>query len=74
MIQSSCTAWENIGARIFPHFGGVMMIEAEKQIYAGQSEAKVLQKRYVMTTQGTPWSNSRNGQRSASSYQAHKQP
>ncbi len=64
MVQSSCAAWEKIGASIFPYFGGVMMIEAEKQIYAGQSEAKVLQKRYVITTQGTPWGNSRNGPRS----------
>jgi SAM-dependent methyltransferase len=30
----SARAWENIGRRFFPHFAGVVLVEAEKQIYA----------------------------------------
>lgn len=34
MLLSSAPAWENIGRRWFAHFGGVILIEASKQIYA----------------------------------------
>jgi SAM-dependent methyltransferase len=34
MLVSSAPAWENIGRRWFPHFGGVIFVEATKQIYA----------------------------------------
>jgi SAM-dependent methyltransferase len=34
VLISSAPAWENIGRRWFPHFGGVVFIEASKQIYA----------------------------------------
>jgi SAM-dependent methyltransferase len=34
MLVSSAPAWEQIGLRWFPHFGGVIFVEASKQIYA----------------------------------------
>ena len=64
MLLSSCAAWEKIGNAAFSRFGGVIMIEAEKQIYAGQTEAKSLRRRYAIATQGTPWNSSRTGPRS----------
>lgn len=36
----SASAWERIGQRIFPHFSGVVMIEASKQIYAASARRK----------------------------------
>jgi SAM-dependent methyltransferase len=36
MVLSSAAAWEQIGQRWFPTFAGVIIIEATKQIYAGQ--------------------------------------
>ena len=36
----SAAAWERIGQRVFPHFSGVVMIEASKQIYAASKRAK----------------------------------
>lgn len=36
MLVGSGRAWERVGARWFATFGGVVMIEATKQIYAGQ--------------------------------------
>jgi SAM-dependent methyltransferase len=35
MIIHSAPAWEKIGGRLFPHLGGVIVVEATKQIYAG---------------------------------------
>jgi SAM-dependent methyltransferase len=35
MVLSSATAWEQVGQRWFPTFGGVIIFEATKQIYAG---------------------------------------
>ncbi|MBT4889084.1 MAG: methyltransferase domain-containing protein [Rhodospirillales bacterium] len=64
MLLSSCAAWEKIGSTAFNRFGGVVMIEAEKQIYAGQMDAKSMRRRYVIATEGTPWNNSRSGPRS----------
>ncbi len=34
MVLTAAEAWEEIGARWFPVFGGVVMVEATKQIYA----------------------------------------
>ncbi len=39
MILSSAGAWEELGLRWFTTFAGVIMIEATKQLYAGQTEA-----------------------------------
>lgn len=39
VVISSAPAWEKIGRRWFPHFGGVLFIEASKQIYAATPEA-----------------------------------
>jgi SAM-dependent methyltransferase len=36
MVLSSAAAWEQIGRRWFTSFAGVVMVEASKQIYAGQ--------------------------------------
>lgn len=33
--RRSATTWERIGARFFPAFGGVLMVEATKMLYAG---------------------------------------
>ncbi len=61
MMLSSCSAWENIGSKSFSRFGGVIMAEAEKQIYAGQTVEKSLRRRYTVATQGSPWNSSRTG-------------
>ncbi len=37
MALSSAGAWEKAGERWFARFGGVVMIEATKQVYAGQA-------------------------------------
>lgn len=39
-LISTAKAWETVGRRWFPAFGGVVMIEATKQIYAGQLQAE----------------------------------
>lgn len=36
LVLSAAPAWEEVGRRLFPAFGGVVMIEAAKEIYAGQ--------------------------------------
>ncbi len=61
MLLSSSAAWERIGRAGFSRFGGVLISEATKQIYAGQPVAHEARRRYVIATQGTPWSNSRSG-------------
>jgi hypothetical protein len=35
VIVHSAPAWEKVGTRLFPHLGGVVVVEATKQIYAG---------------------------------------
>jgi len=40
LMLSAAPAWEQIGRRLFPAFGGVVMVEAAKEIYAGQLTAK----------------------------------
>ena len=39
-MLKAAPAWEKIGRRVFPHFSGVVMIEASKQIYAVATAAK----------------------------------
>ena len=39
VLVSSAPAWEQIGRRWLPHFGGVIFIEASKQIYAATPES-----------------------------------
>lgn len=41
MIMSSARAWENIGRRWFHAVGGVVTVEASKQIYAATPNARV---------------------------------
>lgn len=41
MLMASATAWEEIGARWFQTFAGVLMIEAAKQIYGATPVAPV---------------------------------
>jgi len=40
LVLSAARAWEEIGSRLFPAFGGVVMVEAAKEIYAGQIAVK----------------------------------
>ena len=65
MVMSSCAAWEKIGTTIFSRFGGVIITEASKQLYAGQPHAEAMKRRYVVTTEGAPWNSPRNGARPA---------
>ena len=39
-LLRAAPAWERIGLRVFPHFSGVVMIEAGKQIYAAAARGK----------------------------------
>lgn len=39
MVLSSAMAWEKVGQRWFPGFAGVVVLEAAKQIYAGEFNA-----------------------------------
>ena len=49
MIQSSARAWENVGIRWFKGFGGVVMVEASKQIYAATPAGEVARRRSYAT-------------------------
>ena len=49
MIQSSARAWENVGVRWFKGFGGVVMVEASKQIYAATPAGAVARRRSYTT-------------------------
>ncbi|MBT3557734.1 MAG: methyltransferase domain-containing protein [Rhodospirillales bacterium] len=59
MVLSSSAAWERVGHAAFSRFGGVLLSEATKQIYAGQPVAQKARRRYAVATQGTPGGNSR---------------
>jgi SAM-dependent methyltransferase len=39
ILLKGADAWEEVGMRWFPQFGGVVLVEASKQLYAGVSEA-----------------------------------
>jgi SAM-dependent methyltransferase len=45
MVLSSAGAWENVGHRLFNGFGGVISVEAEKQIYAPTPTAAAVRAR-----------------------------
>ncbi|MBF0250980.1 MAG: methyltransferase domain-containing protein [Alphaproteobacteria bacterium] len=45
LILGGAAAWEQVGRRVFPAFGGVVMIEAAKEIYAGQPVTQRVSKR-----------------------------
>ena len=47
MMLRSARAWERIGARWFPTFAGVIMVEATKQIYAKPAVARAPRRRLV---------------------------
>jgi hypothetical protein len=47
MVLRSARAWERLGARWFPTFGGVVMVEATKQIYAKPAAARAPKRRLV---------------------------
>ncbi len=59
MLLSSSSAWERVGRRVFSRFGGVIIAEATKQIYAGQPVSRGVSRRYVIAPQGTPGGNPR---------------
>lgn len=56
MMMASARAWEKMGARILTTFGGVLMIEAGKQIYAAGTarEAARPRRAYVPLPPATP--------------------
>src|SRR5690348_8382841 len=41
MMLRSAAAWERVGHRWFPHFAGVVLVEATKQIYAKPTATRV---------------------------------
>jgi SAM-dependent methyltransferase len=47
MVLRSARAWERIGMRWFPTFGGVVLVEATKQIYAKPIAARAPKRRLV---------------------------
>lgn len=48
IFLKAADAWEEIGTRWFPQFGGVLLLEAAKQLYAGVSDTRAaLLPRYV---------------------------
>jgi SAM-dependent methyltransferase len=47
MVLRSARAWERLGVRWFPTFGGVVMVEATKQIYAKPVAAHAPKRRLV---------------------------
>jgi hypothetical protein len=49
MVLRSARAWERIGARFFPTFAGVVLVEATKQIYAKPIAARAPKRRLVYT-------------------------
>lgn len=56
MMIASAPAWEEIGSRCFPTFGGVLLVEASKQIYAATPVAAPAARRrpsYAQVVPGT---------------------
>ncbi|HTZ76949.1 MAG TPA: methyltransferase domain-containing protein [Stellaceae bacterium] len=49
MILRSAPFWERLGARWFPTFAGLVMVEAAKQIYAKPAAARAPKRRLVYT-------------------------
>jgi len=55
MILSSASAWEQLGRCAFKTFSGVILTEAEKQIYATKTTSdKKQQRRYLSVHEQTP--------------------
>jgi SAM-dependent methyltransferase len=53
MVMAAAPAWEEIGARWFPTFAGVLLVEAGKQIYAATGDAApARRRRYVQIAPG----------------------
>jgi len=68
LMLSSAPAWEEVGSRLFPAFGGVVMVEAAKEIYAGQLEGKpVSRRKYALAPPGS-------GQRRSGQHRDSSQP
>ncbi|MGE4562043.1 MAG: methyltransferase type 11, partial [Rhodospirillales bacterium] len=60
MVLSSATAWERLGHPAFSTFAGVIVSEAVKQIYTGQTEAAVTRQRnYLPVPERTPRTSTR---------------
>ncbi|SCA55478.1 conserved hypothetical protein [Candidatus Terasakiella magnetica] len=57
MMLGSALAWEKVGHRLFPGFAGVCLVEATKQIYAGNpgAPAKVKRRRMVALPSRESW-------------------
>jgi len=49
MILSSANAWENIGSRWFSALGGVIVVEATKQIYSATPVGEGVRRRQLVT-------------------------
>ncbi len=55
LMMRSAAAWESVGARLWPRFSGILMLEASKQIYAVSAEPRRLRVlRPVPATPATP--------------------
>ena len=54
MIISSAPAWEKLGKRWFPAVGGVVSVEAEKEIYAATPLQQGAQQRLYATVTDQP--------------------
>ncbi|MEQ8370299.1 MAG: methyltransferase domain-containing protein [Alphaproteobacteria bacterium] len=52
VMLGAAQAWEKLGARWFPRFSGVVMIEATKQIYAGAGVRAQRRRSYAVVPQG----------------------
>jgi SAM-dependent methyltransferase len=57
---AAAPAWERLGSRWFPRFGGVVMIEAAKQIYAPAPVGRERVKRPLYVTAGGGAGNNRS--------------
>ena len=60
MILSAAPAWETVGEKIFSTFAGVVLVEASKQLYAGNTQPVTSRRRRYVTA--TP-SNTPTSQR-----------
>ncbi len=54
LVQGSATVWERLGARFFPAAGGVVVMEAVKQMYAATVAVEAKRKRAFNTVPERP--------------------
>jgi hypothetical protein len=47
LLLRSAPLWERIGSQVMPSFAGVIMVEATKQVYAGNAEPASLRRRLL---------------------------